>query len=53
MAPEEIQALVDAGESDAAKRYQRRRELAALVSDAVRRADAMTRLETALRLSTR
>ena len=49
MAPEEIQALADATEADAAERYARRQRFNTLVGDAVRRAEAMTRLELALR----
>ena len=50
MAPEEIQALVDATEADAAQRYARRQRFNSLLTDAVRRAEAMTRLEIALQL---
>jgi hypothetical protein len=50
MAPEEIQALADADEADAAARYERRQEFGELLADAIRRAEAMTRLECALRL---
>lgn len=49
MAPEEIQALADASEADAAACYQRRQRFNAQLAEAIRRADAMTRLETALR----
>jgi hypothetical protein len=48
MAPEEIQVLADAKEADAAARYQRRQQFHALVAEAVRRAEAMTRLEIEL-----
>ena len=50
MAPEEIQALVDATEADAAERYARRQRFNSLLSEAVRRAESMTRLEIALQL---
>jgi hypothetical protein len=42
-------ALVDALEADVVSAYQRRRALAAVVLDAVRRADATARLDVALR----
>jgi hypothetical protein len=48
MAPEEIQVLADAKEADAAARYRRRQQFSVLVADAVRRAEAMTRLEIQL-----
>jgi hypothetical protein len=48
MAPEEIQVLADAKEADAAARYQRRQQFQALVAEAIRRAEAMTRLELEL-----
>src|SRR5258706_10958014 len=48
MAPEEIQVLADAKEADAAARYRRRQQFSALVADAIRRAEAMTRLEIQL-----
>jgi len=48
MAPEEIQVLADAKEADAAARYQRRQQFHALVAEAIRRAEAMTRLEIQL-----
>jgi|SRR5579884_392740 len=48
MAPEEIQVLADAKEADAAARYRRRQQFSALVADAIRRAEAMTRLEIEL-----
>ncbi|TMC55450.1 MAG: hypothetical protein E6J20_00565 [Chloroflexi bacterium] len=50
MAPEEIQALADATEADAAQRYARRQRFNSLLTDAVRRAEAMSRLEIALQL---
>jgi hypothetical protein len=49
MAPEQIQALVDAEEADTEARYRRRREIVDLVDAAARRADAMSRLEAWLR----
>jgi hypothetical protein len=48
MAPEEIQVLADAKEADAAARYRRHQQFSALVADAIRRAEAMTRLEIQL-----
>ncbi|HEV7679691.1 MAG TPA: hypothetical protein VGQ42_14085 [Candidatus Dormibacteraeota bacterium] len=48
MAPEEIQVLADAKEADATARYRRRQQFTALVADAIRRAEAMTRLEIEL-----
>jgi hypothetical protein len=48
MAPEEIQVLADAKEADAAARYQRRQQFGAVIAEAVRRAEAMTRLEIQL-----
>ena len=48
MAPEEIQALADGDERDAMVRYRRRQRLAVLVADAIRRAEALNRLEHAL-----
>jgi hypothetical protein len=50
MAPEEIQALADATEADATERYARRQRFNCLLSEAVRRAEAMSRLEIALQL---
>jgi hypothetical protein len=48
MAPEEIQVLADAEEADAAARYRRHQQFSALVAEAIRRAEAMTRLEIQL-----
>jgi len=48
MAPEEIQALADGDERDAVVRYRRRQRLAVLLADAIRRAEALNRLENAL-----
>jgi hypothetical protein len=48
---EELQARVDASEDGAAARYRALRSLSPLVSDAVRHAEAMTRLDVALRLA--
>lgn len=42
------QSATDAQEADAAARYRRQRELAELVADASRRAEAMARLELSL-----
>ena len=49
MAPEDIQALVDATEAEATERYRRRQKFGVLVADALRRAEALVRLESALR----
>ena len=49
MAPEQQQALADAEEADVTARYQRRRQIADIVDDAARRADAVSRLEAWLR----
>ena len=48
MAPEEIQVLADAKEADAAARYRRRQQFSVVIADAIRRAEAMTRLEIQL-----
>jgi hypothetical protein len=50
MAPQELQVLADASEADARERYQRMQDFGAVVEDAVRRADAMVRLELQLSL---
>ncbi|MGA8016244.1 MAG: hypothetical protein WCB85_10040 [Candidatus Dormiibacterota bacterium] len=44
--PEQIAA--DADETEAAQRYVRQRQFAGLLGEAIARADAMWRLETAL-----
>ncbi|MBV9101327.1 MAG: hypothetical protein JOZ46_08385 [Candidatus Dormibacteraeota bacterium] len=49
MAPDYIQKLVDAEEAVIRARYERRRRMVAMVDDAARRADAMSRLEAWLR----
>ena len=49
MAPDYIQKLVDAEEATISARYQRRRHIVAMVDDAARRADAMSRLDAWLR----
>jgi hypothetical protein len=49
MAAAELQRLADASEDDAAGRYVRQQLLATVIEDAVRRADAMLRLEASLR----
>ena len=46
---EEPQLLADASEADTAARYARQQELAQLVAEAFRRAEAMSRLELSLR----
>ncbi len=50
MATTDLQRLADASEHDSAERYLRQQRLAVVIEDAVRRADAMWRLETSLRL---
>lgn len=50
MAPRELQRLADASEDDAAARYVSQQLLATVIEEAVRRADAMSRLEASLRL---
>jgi hypothetical protein len=51
MAARELQRLADASENDAAQRYMRSQVLASVVADAIRRADAMSRLDASLRLA--
>ncbi len=53
MTDRDTQRLADASEDDAAQRYQRGKVLATVVDEAMRRADAMTRLDASLRLATR
>ena len=53
MAGPHEQALADARENDAAQRYLREQNLATVVAEAMRRADAMFRLDARLRISTR
>lgn len=45
----ELQRAVDSSEEDAARRYRGGRLLASIVEEAVRRADAMSRLDACLR----
>jgi len=52
-AARDLQRLADASENDAAQRYVRRQVLAVVVDEAMRRADAMSRLEACLRLAMR
>jgi hypothetical protein len=47
------QLVADAAEADAAKRYVRQRQFVGLLGEAIARADAMSRLEAALRLQPR
>jgi phage baseplate assembly protein W len=49
MAPDRIQAHVDAEEAKAAARYEGRRRIADVIVDAAKRADAVSRLEAWLR----
>ncbi len=51
-APNE-QALADAREDHTALRYRREQSLAIVVAEAMRRADAMSRLDASLRLGVR
>ncbi|MDQ6857137.1 MAG: hypothetical protein M3Z57_08700 [Candidatus Dormibacteraeota bacterium] len=53
MADANEQILADARENDAAQRYLRERRLATVVAEAMRRADAMSRLDVSLRLGMR
>lgn len=50
MASQELQRLADASEDEAAATYARRQRLVGAVNEAMRRADAMSRLDAALRL---
>jgi hypothetical protein len=50
MAAPDAQTLADASENDAAQRYLREQRLATIVAEAMRRADAMSRLDATLRL---
>jgi len=47
---EQQQLRVDTAEAEAAARYLRGRQMSKLLGDVIRRADAHSRLETALRL---
>lgn len=49
MAPDRIQANVDAEEAKAAARYEGRRRIADVIVDAAKRAEAVSRLEAWLR----
>lgn len=53
MAATEVQRLADASETDTAQRYVRRQRLAVVIEEAMRRADAMSRLDASLRLEVR
>lgn len=53
MAPPELQRQADASEDDAAGRYVSQQLLASAIEDAIRRADAMQRLEASLRSALR
>jgi hypothetical protein len=53
MAATDVQTLADASENDAAERYVREQRLATIVAEAMRRADAMSRLDASLRLGMR
>lgn len=49
MAPEHMQRIADAAESESALRYEHQRRIREVVDDAARRADAMSRLDAWLR----
>lgn len=49
MAAKDLQILADASENDTAARYVRQQRFAVVIQDAVRRADAMSRLDASLR----
>lgn len=51
MTSPDLQRLADASERDSAQRYLRQQRLAEVIEEAVRRADAMSRLEASLRLT--
>jgi hypothetical protein len=51
MAAEELQRLADATEADTAERYVRQQRLAVVIGEAVRRADALARLDASLALA--
>jgi hypothetical protein len=51
MAARDAQRLADASENDQALRYRRGKVLAAVVEEAMRHADAMSRLDASLRRS--
>ena len=51
MEARDAQRLADASENDLALRYRRGKVLAAVVEEAMRRADAMSRLDASLRRS--
>jgi hypothetical protein len=53
MPAREVQRLADASENDARQRYVRGQLLAGVVDEAMRRADAMSRLDASLRLTDR
>jgi 1,2-phenylacetyl-CoA epoxidase PaaB subunit len=53
MAAPNEQALADARENFAARRYLREQSLAVVVAEARRRADAMSRLDASLRIGMR
>jgi hypothetical protein len=53
MAAQDEQALADERENQTAQRYLREQRLATVVADAIRRADAMSRLDASLRLRVR
>lgn len=48
MAAQELQRLADASEDDSTSRYMRQQQLADVIAQAAKRADAMMRLEASL-----
>lgn len=50
MAARELQRLADASEDDSTSRYVRQHQLAEVIAEAMKRADAMRRLEASLYL---
>jgi hypothetical protein len=53
VASQDIQRLADASEDDAARRYLRGKLMVGVVEEAMRRSDAMSRLDACLRRVTR
>ncbi len=53
MSPRELQRLADASENLSVQRYVRGQMMAGVIDEAMRRADAMSRLDVSLRHSAR
>jgi hypothetical protein len=53
VSPRELQRLADASENDTVRRYVRGQWMADVVDEAMRRADAMSRLDVSLRMAVR